>query len=150
MIRPLRLANVAAKAQGLAFRRQLAGVVRRAILGVIAALFGLGALIIAHVIAYLALRTYAGFQPISAAAIVLAVDAVLAAIFGTLAAMSSTDPVLQEALRMRDQSLEQARQSLSLASMAAPLTRLLTETGLLRALFGLLRGGFKRSARASR
>lgn len=150
MIRPLRLVRVAAKAQGLALRRQVAGAIRRAVLGAIAALFALGALIILHIIGYLALGKYAHFEPIPAAAIVLGVDVVIAAIFGALANSSATDPVLQEALRMRDDSLEQARQSLTLASMAAPLTRLLSDMGILRAVFGLLRAAVRRPFRSSK
>jgi hypothetical protein len=144
MIRPLRLARVAAKAQGLALRRQLAGIVRRAVLGVIAAVFALGALIIAHVIGYMALVDYAHFQPVAAAGIVFGVDVVIAALFGFLASGGGTDPVLQEALRVRDQSLEQARQSLTFASMVAPVTRLLSDTGLLRMLFGLAKSTVRR------
>ena len=144
MIRPLRLVRVAAKAQGLAFRRQLAGVVRRIILGVVAGVFALGALVIAHIMADMALIQYAHFQPLAAAAIVFGVDIVLAAIFGFLASGAVSDPTLVEALRVRDQSLEQARQSLTLASMAAPLTRLLTETGLLRMVFGLVKSIVRR------
>jgi hypothetical protein len=144
MIRPLRLVRVAAKAQGLALRRQLAGFIHRAIMGVIAAVFALGALIIAHVIGYMALADYAHFQPVPAAAIVLGVDVVIAALFGFLASGAAVDPVMQDALRVRDQSLEQARQSLSLASMAAPITRLLTETGILRLLVGMLKSTVRR------
>lgn len=144
MIRPLRLARVAAKAQGLALRRQLAGLVHRAIMAAIAAVFALGALIIAHVILYMALVEYAHFQPVPAAAIVFGVDVVIAVVFGFLARGGDVDPVLQDALRVRDQSLEQARQSLSLASLVAPLTRLLTETGLLRLLFGLVKSTMRR------
>jgi uncharacterized membrane protein (DUF441 family) len=144
MIRPLRLVRVAAKAQGLAFRRQLAGIVRRAILGVVAGVFALGALTLAHVIADMALVQYAHFQPIAAAGIVLGFDVILAAVFGFLASGAVADPTLSEALRVRDQSLEQARQSLTLASMAAPLTRLLTETGLLRMLFSLVKSTVRR------
>jgi len=69
---------------------------------------------------------------------------VIAALFGFLASGAAVDPVMQDALRVRDQSLEQARQSLSLASMAAPITRLLTETGILRLLFGMLKSTVRR------
>ncbi len=149
MIRPLRLVRIAAKAQGLALRRQVAGAVRRAVLGAIAAVFALGALIILHIIGFLALGTYAHFAPIPAAAIVLGVDVAIAALFGVLASSSAADPVLEEALRVRDQSLEQARQSLTLASMVAPLTRLLSDMGILRAVFALLRAGVSRPFRPS-
>jgi hypothetical protein len=150
MIRPLRLVRVAAKAQGLALRRQVAGVVRRAVFGVIAGVFALGALIILHIIGFIALEQYVHFQPISSAGIVLGVDVFITAIFGAMASSSAADPVMQEALRVRDQSLEQARQSLSLASMAAPLTRLLSDMGILRAIFGLIRAGVRRPFRSSR
>jgi type VI protein secretion system component VasK len=133
MIKPLRLVRVAAKAQGLALRRQIAGVVRRAILWVIAGIFALGALIVLHVIGYMALGEYAHFQPIASAAIVLGVDVLIAAIFGFLASATASD-----------QSLEQARQSLTLASMVAPLTRVLSDMGILRAALGLVKAGFRR------
>jgi type VI protein secretion system component VasK len=144
MIKPLRLVRVAAKAQGLALRRQIAGVVRRAILWVIAGIFALGALIVLHVIGYMALGEYAHFQPIASAAIVLGVDVLIAAIFGFLASATASDPILVEAVRVRDQSLEQARQSLTLASMVAPLTRVLSDMGILRAALGLVKAGFRR------
>jgi hypothetical protein len=148
MIRPLRLARVSAKAQALVLRRQVAGAVRRAALGAIAALFGLGALTIAHIIAYMALCQYAHFTPIPAAAIVLGVDALIAIIFGILASFNPADPILQEALRVRDQSMEQARQSLTLASMVAPLTKMIAETGLLRILIRLATGAFRKAPKA--
>jgi hypothetical protein len=132
MIRPLRLVRVAAQAEVLVVRRQVAGLINRAILAVVAAIFALAVLILAHVIAYLALRQYAHFAPILAAAIVLAVDAVIAIVFGVMASGHPADPILEEARRVRDQSLEQARQSLTLAAMVAPATRLVADTGLLR------------------
>jgi hypothetical protein len=147
MIRPLRLARVAARAEVLVVRRQVAGIVRRAIMALIAGVFAMGALILAHIIAYMALRQYAEFGSIPAAAIVLGADFLLAAIFGIMASGQVSDPVLEEARQMRDQSLEQARQSLTLAAMVAPLTRVAADMGLVRMMVRLLGSGFRREAK---
>ena len=93
MVRPLRLARVAAQAEVLVVRRQVAGIVRRAILGAVAVVFALGVLVIAHIIAYLALRQYAQFGPIPAAGIVLGVDLAFAIVFGLLASGQVADPI---------------------------------------------------------
>jgi hypothetical protein len=144
MVRPLRLARVAAQAEVLVVRRQVAGIVRRAILGAVAVVFALGVLVIAHIIAYLALRQYAQFGPIPAAGIVLGVDLAFAIVFGLLASGQVADPVMEEAVRLRDESLEQARQSLTLAAMVAPLTRIAADTGLIRLAMRLLGLPFRR------
>jgi hypothetical protein len=140
MVRPLRLARVAAQAEALVVRRQVAGYARRAIWGALAAVFALGVLILAHIIAYLALRQYAQFTSIPAAAIVLGVDLVITIIFAAMASGNAPDPIMEEAKRLRDQSLEQARQSLTLAAMIAPAARLAADTGLVRLLMRLFTG----------
>jgi hypothetical protein len=147
MLRPLRLARVAAQAEVLVVRRQVAGYARRAIWGVVAAIFALGVLILAHIIAYLALRQYAQFGAILAAAIVLAVDLVITIIFAAMASGQAPDPVMEEARRVRDQSLEQARQSMTLAAMIAPATRLAADMGIVRMAMRLLTNGRRRPAR---
>jgi hypothetical protein len=147
MVRPLRLARVAAQAEVLVVRRQVAGYARRAIWGAIAAVFALGVLILVHIIAYLALRGYAQFGPIVAAAIVLGVDLVIAVIFGAMASGTAPDPIMEEARRVRDQSLEQARQSMTLAAMIAPITRIAADTGMFRLAMRLLIPGRRRAAR---
>jgi hypothetical protein len=144
MVRPLRLARVAAQAEMLVVRRRVAGLVRRAILGAVAAVFALGVLIMAHIIAYLALRQYALLGPIPAAGIVLGADLVVAVIFGVLASGHPADPVMEEAILLRDQSLEQARQSLTLAALAAPVTRIAADTGIIRLAIRLLGSPFRR------
>lgn len=143
-MRPLRLARVAAQAEILVVRRQMAGYARRAIWAAAAVLFAVGVLIMAHIIAYLALRQYAGLAAIPAVAIVLAADLVIAVIFAVLAAGSTPDPILDDAIRLRDQSLDQARQSLTLAALVAPLTRIAAETGLIRMLLRLVSRGFRK------
>jgi len=144
MVRPLRLARVAAQAEVIVVRRQVAGIARRAILGLVAAIFGLGVLIMAHIIAYLALRQYALFGPIPAASIVLGVDLAITIVFGVLASGHPADPIMEEAVRLRDQSLEQARQSMTLAALLAPLMRILADTGMIRLVLRLLGSPFRR------
>jgi hypothetical protein len=148
MIKPLRLARVAARAEVLVLKREAAGIARRVAFALVAAVFLMGVLIIAHVIGYLALRQYAHFAPIISAAILLGVDLVITIIFGLLAGSSSADPVLVEARRVRDQSLDQARQSLTLAAMVAPVTRIAADTGIIRMAVRLLSSSFRRTARA--
>ncbi len=144
MVRPLRLARVAAQAEVLVVRRQMAGYARRAVWAAAAAVFALGVLILAHIIAYMALRQYAMFGPIPAAAIVLAADLVITIVFAVMASGEVRDPILDDARRLRDQSLDQARQSMTLAAMVAPLTRVAAETGLIRLVLRLVGSAFRR------
>jgi len=133
-MRTVRLARVAAQAEVLLVRRIVSGIVRRAIFGAVAAVFGIAVLVLVHVAAALALEQYAGLSALLSVAIVLAVDLVVTVIFGLLAAGKVHDPVADEARRVRDLSIEQARASLTLAQMLAPATRMIAQTGLLRVL----------------
>jgi len=144
VVRPLRLARVAAQAEILVVRRQMAGYARRAIWAALAAVFAMGVLILAHLIAYMALRQYALFGPIPAAGIVLAADLVITLVFAFMAAGEIRDPILDDAIRLRDHSLDQARQSLTLAAMLAPLTRVAADTGLIRMVLRLFSSAFRR------
>ena len=144
-MRTVRLARVAAQAEILLLRRLLAVAIRHAIFGVIAAIFAIAVLVLLHVVAVLALETFAGLSPILSVAIVLGVDLAVAALFGVLAAGKITDPVADEARRVRDTSIEQARQSLTLAAMLAPATRMVAQTGLVRVVAQMLGAGLRRS-----
>jgi hypothetical protein len=144
-MRTVRLARVAAQAEIILIRRTVAVAVRRAIYGVVAAIFALAVLTLLHVLAVLALERFAQFTPIIACAIVLGVDLVIAVIFGLLAAGEISDPVADEARQVRDQSLEQARQSLTFAALLAPATRLIAQTGLIRILIRAANGTLRRS-----
>jgi hypothetical protein len=150
MIKPLRLARIAARAQVLVLQREAAGIARRAAFAAVAAVFAAGVLILLHVIAYLALRQYAGLSAILSAALLLGVDLVFTIIFGLLANSRSPDPSLEEAKRLRDQTLDQVRQSLTLASMLAPLTRIASDMGIIRLAMRLLSSTFRRAERLER
>ena len=133
-MRTVRLARVAAQAEILLVRRLVSSIVRRAVLGVVAAVFAIAVLVLLHVAACLALEQFAHLSALLSVVIVLVVDLVIAGIFGLLASGKVADPVAEEARRVRDQSLEQARQSLTLAAMLAPATRIVAQTGVLRVL----------------
>jgi hypothetical protein len=149
MIKPLRLARVAARAEVLVLKREAAGLARRAALAAVAGVFAIGVLILVHVVSYLALRQYATLDPLLSASVLLGADLILTIMFGLLANTSGTDPVLLEARRVRDQSLEQAQQSLTLAGMVAPVTRIAADMGIVRLVVRMLSSTFRRRLRAA-
>jgi hypothetical protein len=124
-MRTTRLARLAAEAEILLVRREIKTAIRRAIYGAVAAVFALGALILLHVLGYIALRQYAQLPPIAAAAIILGVDAAITLIFGLLASGAMKDPVAEEARMIRDQSLAQIKDTLTMAAVLRPAGRML-------------------------
>jgi len=124
-MRTLTLARLAAQAEVLVLRRQATAVARRAAYGAVAAVFGLGVLVLLHVAGYIALLQYALVSPFAATLVLLGVDVLFALLFGLLASGTITDPVLAEARLVRDQSLEQVRESLTLAALVRPAGRVL-------------------------
>lgn len=150
MIKPLRLARVAARAEILVLQREAVGVARRAAFGAAAGVFALAALTLLHIIGYLALAQYAHLAPIASAAIIMAVDVVIAGVLVMLAKANTIDPVLEEAKRLRDQSIEQAQQSLTVASMVAPVTRIAADMGVVRLVVRVLSSVFRLGGSAIR
>jgi hypothetical protein len=124
-MRTTRLARLAAEAEILLVRREIKTAIRRAIYGAVAAVFALGALILLHVLGYIALRQYAQLSPIAAAAIILGIDAAITLIFGLLASGAMKDPVAEEARMIRDQSLAQIKDTLTMAAVLKPAGRML-------------------------
>ena len=124
-MRTTRLASVAAQSEILLLKRNARSGIRRGIYGAVAAVFGIGALILIHVLGYMALVQFAHFTSFVSAAIVLGVDLVLVLVFGLLASGAVKDPVAEEARALRDQSLAQLRESLQAAALLRPAARLL-------------------------
>ena len=124
-MRTTRLASVAAQSEILLLKRNARSGIRRGIYGAVAAVFGIGALILIHVLGYMALVQFAHFTSFVCAAIVLGVDLVLVLVFGLLASGAVKDPVAEEARALRDQSLAQLRESLQAAALLRPAARLL-------------------------
>lgn len=127
-----RLARIAAEAEGVRLRYVLRRHIVQIAYGLVAAVFVLAALAVAHFLGYLALRN--SFQPISAAAIVLGVDVLLAVILGVVASMKgSPGSVERDALQVRKQATVQMAQSAAMMAVARPLARALG----IRGIYGL-------------
>jgi hypothetical protein len=122
-MRALRLARIAAQAEGLVLRRHFRRVIVQAILGGVAAIFLICALALAHFAGWLALVRVVA--PVWAALIVFGVDMVLGAILGLLAMRSTPDRIEREAIQVRDQAKQQLAIAAATASTFAPIARLL-------------------------
>jgi hypothetical protein len=114
-MRAVNLAKVAAEAEIVRIRHMLKRQGMRAALGLVAVLFVLGVLVLAHFAGWQVLRLYV--PPIYATLILLGVDLVVAAIFGILAARSSPSGTEHEALSVRQRALREARSSLALGAL---------------------------------
>jgi hypothetical protein len=95
-LRAVTLARTAADAEVLLIRREVNTAVRRAAFAAVGAVFGLGALVLLHVLAYVELRTHFAWATAPAATLaVLAFDLVVALVFLVLAS-NGADPVADE------------------------------------------------------
>jgi hypothetical protein len=130
-MRAVNLVKVAGQAEVLRLQHMMKRQGMRAAYGLIAALFFIGVLVLAHVVAYQLLRMH--LEPLYATLILLAVDFVLAAIFGLMAAKSSPGRAERDALDIRQRALVEARSAL-------PLTAVVPIAG---ALLRSRRGGAK-------
>lgn len=122
-MRTLRLARIAAQAEGLRLRRMARRRGMQAAMGAVAVVFLICALALVHFTAWLALVHVVA--PVWAALIVLGVDLVLTAIFAYLATRSSPDRVEREAIQVRDQAKQQLAIAAATASTFAPIARLM-------------------------
>ena len=121
------LGRAAANAEVLRLKRMIGRQVTRAVLGVVAVVFLIGALILLHVVGYVALAPY--LTPLEDSAVLLALDLVIAIICGVLAMRNSPDSIEVEAKLLRDQSIMAMKESLKFAALVGPVgaaaTRLL-------------------------
>ena len=114
-MRAVNLAKIGAEAEILRLQHMLKRQGMRAALGLVAVIFALGVLVLAHVAGWQVLQLYV--QPIYATLILLGVDLVIAAIFGILAARSSPSSAERDALAIRQRALHEARNSLALGAL---------------------------------
>jgi len=120
-MRPLRLARIAAEAEGLRLRHAAQRTAIRAVLGLLALGFVFGAVTFCHVAAWYWLRQ--SWEGPAAALIMAGADLIVALLLGLLAARSRPSHVEIEALAVRRQALQSATSSLAFSALAAQLLR---------------------------
>ena len=125
-MRPVRLARIAAEAEGVRLRGMVSRIVTRAILGVLAFLFVLGAIVFAHLAAWYGVRIGLGQTFLITTGILGGVDLLIAIVFGVLASRSSPSRVERDALDVRRKAVQGLGTSLSLAQLALPALRLVS------------------------
>jgi len=128
-MRPFRLARIAAEAESVRLHGMISRIVTRAVLGFVALLFLLGAVVFVHVAAWYEIRIGLNQSYLTTAGILGGADLVLAVVFGLLAARSSPSRVEIEALEVRSKAIEGLGSALTLGQMALPLLRLLAGFG---------------------
>ncbi|HTW68267.1 MAG TPA: hypothetical protein VME47_00140 [Acetobacteraceae bacterium] len=123
-MRTLRLARIAAEAEGLRLRRQAQRIVVRAAMCCIALVFLLWGLALAHVAVWFALRVNGDVAPWATALIMAGGDAVIAMFLLLIVSRSSPGRVEQEAREVRRRALENATSGFAIATILVPVVRL--------------------------
>jgi hypothetical protein len=124
-MRTLRLARIAAEAEGLRLRERARRTAVRVIFGMVAMVFMLGVLVFLHIAAWLWIRQ--SWEPEYTALILAGADFVLAIVVAFLAARSSPGRIELEALAVRQHAMESALSSIAISSLALRALRLLMD-----------------------
>ena len=120
-MRTAELAKVAASAEKLRLQTLAKRQAMRGVFGAVAALFGIGVLILLHVLGYQLLRR--GLGPIASTLVLLAVDLVIVIVCGVLALRSAPSTVEREAEDIRRQALREMRTTRTVMGMVGPAPR---------------------------
>ena len=123
-MRTLRLARIAAEAEGLRLRKQAQRMVVRIVMGSIALGFLGAALACFHLFIWFAFRQWAGWTTPWTALFLVGFDVVLALIFALVALLSRPGRVELEALQVRRRALANATTSFALSSVLVPAVRM--------------------------
>jgi hypothetical protein len=126
-VRSVRLLRVAAEAEGVRLRGFARRIVVRAVLGVIALLFLLGAIVFGHLEAWYGLRAGLGQTFPASVGILGGADLLVAVVLGFLATRSTPSRVEREALEVRRTAMEGIRGTVSLAAVVVPLLRIVAD-----------------------
>jgi len=121
MLKPLRLARIAAEAEGLRLRYAAQRTITRVIVGLIAFIFLLTSLAFFHVAFWFWLRRH--FESPATSLIVAGGDLLIALMFGLFAARSSPGRLETEALAVRRRALENATSTLTYSTLVAQALR---------------------------
>jgi hypothetical protein len=122
-MRPVRLARIAAEAEGVRLRGMVSRIVTRAAFAAVALLFVIGVIVFAHIAAWFELRTALDQTFLAATGEVAGVDLLVAIILGVLASRSSPSRVEREALDVRRKAVQAIGGTFSLAQLAVPVLR---------------------------
>lgn len=120
----LRLARIAAEAEGLRLRRRARRGVIRAVLGMIALVWLLGAVVFAHIAIWNWLRDSMGWLPTGTAWVLAGGDAVIACVAALIAAQLGPGRVELEALAVRARAIEAATTSLAMSALLMQALRI--------------------------
>jgi hypothetical protein len=124
-MRPVRLARIAAEAEGVRLRGFITRIVTRVVLAVVALLFVIGAIVFAHVAAWYEIRTALNQPVLATTGILGGADLLVAVILGLLAGRSRPSRVEVEALEVRRQAIQGITNTLSVTQMAIPVLRMM-------------------------
>ncbi|HEY1412421.1 MAG TPA: hypothetical protein VGF36_09775 [Rhodopila sp.] len=123
-MRPVRLARIAAEAEGVRLRGMMTRIVTRVIFAVIALFFVMGAVAFGHVAAWYEIRIALQQPFLVTAGILGGADLLIGIILLLLAGRSSPSKVEIEAREVRRKAIEGIGSALTLTQMAIPLLRL--------------------------
>ena len=124
-MRPVRLARIAAEAEGVRLRGFATRIAVRVAMAVVALLFVLGAVVFGHVAVWHVIRTELNQTVLATAGIMGGADLLVAVILGFLASRSRPSRVEVEALEVRRQAVQGITSTLSVTQMAIPAVRLM-------------------------
>lgn len=126
-VRVLRLARIAAEAEGLRLRRQARRAAIRGVLGLIALVWLLGAVVFAHVAVWNWLETSVGWTPLGTAWALAGGDTVVALVLCLMAARLGPGKVETEALAVRSRAVDAATNSLAVSALLLQAVRGVTD-----------------------
>lgn len=124
-MRPLRLARIAAEAEGIRLRSRARRVMVRVALTILALGLLLGAAVLCHIAAWFWLRQR--WEPQVVALVLAGVDAVLAFLLLLLAARSTDSRVELEALAVRQRAVESIAGTFAMSALATQLLRIVAD-----------------------
>ena len=122
-MRPFRLARIAAEAEGVRLRGMVQRIVTRLVMAVIALLFVIGAVVFAHIAAWVFIRATWDLSPLITAGCLGGGDLVIAVLLGLLASRSTPSSVEVEALAVRRKAVESIVTTASITRLALPAVR---------------------------
>ena len=120
-MRTLRLARIAAEAEGVRLREQARRTLVRAVLGAIAMIFLLAAVVFGHLAAWYWLRSF--WARLDSALAITGADLIIAVLLTVVAALWSPGRLEIEALAVRRQALDGAIGSVAVSALVARLLR---------------------------